>query len=203
MTGAIDLTDITPGFADPVLESQAVFRALLDAMAHPGTIVDLAAALHPPVPRFEAQAAIALTMLDFETPVFIDPALGAARLQNWVRFHCSAPLARGPQDAAYAFVAAASMPALAAFNPGDPKYPDRSTTVVIGCEALIGGALQWLEGPGIAARIGVAPIGLPADFWAQLHVNRGLFPCGVDIILASEGQVIALLRSVHVIAEGA
>lgn len=199
MSAAIDLADVTPGFTDPVFESQAVFRAVLDALAHPGTITALPAMPYPPVPHFEAQAAIALTLLDFETPVFIDPALGAAILQTWLRFHCGCPIVTEPARADFAFVGAATSPALAEFHQGDPKYPDRSTTVVIGVDALIGGEAQSLEGPGIAGCVSVAPVGLPADFRAQFAANREGFPLGIDVILACENSVIGLPRTTRLI----
>ncbi len=195
MSQTIDLAEITPGFSDPVFESQAVFRAILNALAGPGIVTDLPAAIYPPVPHFEAQAAIALTMLDFETPVFVDPALGSGRLQNWLRFHCGCPIAPAPAEAAFAFVDAATMPALSDFNAGDPKYPDQSTTIVISCAALTGGAEHWLAGPGIATSVAVAPIGPSAEFWDQLRANHEAFPLGVDIILASEDSIIALPRT--------
>lgn len=197
MSTTIDLAGITPGFSDPVFESQAVFRAILDALAHPGLITHLPAALDPPVPRFQAQAAIALTMLDFETPVFVDPALGGTSLRNWLRFHCGCPLSDTPGDAAFAFVGAATMPTLSQFNQGDPKYPDRSTTLVIGCDSLLGGEERWIEGPGIATPLAVAAVGLPSDFWDQLRANRDAFPLGVDVILASETRIIGLPRTVR------
>jgi alpha-D-ribose 1-methylphosphonate 5-triphosphate synthase subunit PhnH len=201
MTSTIDLAEMTPGFSDPVFDSQAVFRAILDALAHPGVIANLPVAMDSPVPHFQAQAAIALTLLDFETPVFVDPTLGGESLRNWLRFHCGCPIAETPDAAAFAFVGAATMPALSQFNQGDPKYPDRSTTIIIGCEALSGGAQRWLEGPGMASQIAVGAVGLSSDFWAQLHANRTTFPLGVDVILASENRIIGLPRTVRVAAQ--
>jgi alpha-D-ribose 1-methylphosphonate 5-triphosphate synthase subunit PhnH len=194
---AVDLAEITPGFSDPVFESQTVFRALLGAMAGPGVITDVPVALDAPAPSFQAQAALALTMLDFETPVYLDPALGRTLLQNWLRFHCGCPIAAAPSDAAFAFVGAATMPSLVAFNAGDPKYPDRSTTVVVGCEALVGGAEYRLAGPGIATQISIAPVGICDAFWDQLHANHEAFPLGVDVVLASGNSIIGLPRTVR------
>jgi alpha-D-ribose 1-methylphosphonate 5-triphosphate synthase subunit PhnH len=201
MSSAINLADITPGFADPVFDSQAVFRSVLHALAHPGTITQLPVALYPPAPHFEAQAAIALTMLDFETSTYIDPSCGDESLGPWLRFHCGCPIVDTPADAAFAFVTATSLPPLTNFNAGDPKYPDQSTSVVIGCEALSGGDTLWLTGPGIETQIAIAPVGLPSDFDNQLRANRDLFPLGVDIILVCDNAIIGLPRTVRVMSK--
>ena len=54
-----------------------------------------------------------------------------------------------------------------------------------------------LEGPGIrgSARLRAAP--LPADFVDGLRANRAAFPCGVDILFASDSTIAALPRSVR------
>jgi alpha-D-ribose 1-methylphosphonate 5-triphosphate synthase subunit PhnH len=199
MSTIIDLADIAVGFADPVFDSQAVFRSVLDALSRPGRIVTVDSSVEAPLPHFEAAAAVALTMLDFETPVFVDSAFHVARVDNWLRFHCGCPVTEQPPEAAFAFVAAETMPQLAAFNAGDPKYPDRSTTVIILCEALSGGAEQWLEGPGIETQQMVAPIGLPEDFWEQMTENRADFQLGVDVILAADTAIIGLPRSTRIV----
>jgi alpha-D-ribose 1-methylphosphonate 5-triphosphate synthase subunit PhnH len=202
MSAVVDLTGIAVGFTEPVFESQSVFRAVLDAMSRPGRIVRIETGLAAPFPRFEAGAAIALTVLDFETPVYVDPVFATARLDNWLRFHCGCPIANEPAEAAFAFVGAQSMPPLAAFNRGDPKYPDRSTTVVILVDALSGGQEMTLEGPGIATCATVSPTGLPDDFWQQMTDNRAEFQLGVDVVLVADDGILGLPRSTRVSNKG-
>lgn len=49
------------GFVDPVFQSQAVFRAVMDAMARPGSVHVIASdALLPPPPVSSSTAAVAL-----------------------------------------------------------------------------------------------------------------------------------------------
>ena len=62
-------------FPAPVLASQATFRALMDAVARPGTVKPLPPAAAAPPPLSATAAAVALTMLDYETPVWLDAPL--------------------------------------------------------------------------------------------------------------------------------
>lgn len=204
MSVGIDLSQIDPGFADPTRGSQSVFRAVMDAVARPGLIAELGFAPKAPAPLARAAGAVALTLFDFETPVWIDPQLADGPVLSWLRFHCGCPITTDPMQAAFALVSdAATAPALSAFNPGDAKYPDRSTTVVIEVQSLEGGAPVRLTGPGIKGERIVSPAGLPEGFWAQLADNNAGFQFGVDVLLAAGDRLMALPRSVRVHIEGA
>jgi alpha-D-ribose 1-methylphosphonate 5-triphosphate synthase subunit PhnH len=78
---------------------------------------------------------------------------------------------------------------------GDPKYPDRSTTLVVDLPDLAGGDGVRLEGPGIATEALIAPQGLEAGFWAERDDLAALFPCGLDLILAAADAFVCLPRT--------
>jgi alpha-D-ribose 1-methylphosphonate 5-triphosphate synthase subunit PhnH len=194
---------LTAAFADPVHASQVTFRAVMDALARPGMIVSLATTVAAPSPLDPAAAAVALTLLDYETPVWLDGALLATReIADWIRFHTGAPITSDPRTAAFAFVAdGAQAPAFEAFSLGTPEYPDRSTTIVLQVARFSAGESLTLAGPGITGTQTFSASPLPNNFRAQLMANRALFPRGVDLILVSDNAVAALPRSVRVVTD--
>lgn len=194
----LDLTTETPGpgFADAVHDSQRAFRALLDAIARPGAVVQVDAAVTPPAPLSQAAAAALLTLVDFETPLWIDPSGRVPALLAWMRFHCGAPLVEDAARARFALVTdAPSMPPLDAFFIGEDAYPDRSATLIIEVAALRMGDGLRLTGPGIEQEARLAIDGLPPGFASAWRANRAIFPCGVDVFLTAGDRVAALPRT--------
>jgi alpha-D-ribose 1-methylphosphonate 5-triphosphate synthase subunit PhnH len=197
-TPQIALSTLTPGFADPVHDTQAVFRTLLDALARPGTISSVEAAL----PEFAAnepradRAAFAtlLALADDTTPIWL--ATPDAALGSTLRFHTGAPLTDTPSRAAFAYVhdAEALLP-LSAFSLGEPETPEQAATLLIRVNSLTGGTPITLSGPGIETTATIAPRGLPARFWherAELAVH---FPCGIDCYLVCGDALVGLPRT--------
>jgi alpha-D-ribose 1-methylphosphonate 5-triphosphate synthase subunit PhnH len=191
---------LAPAFADPVDNAQSVFRAVMDAMARPGSAQTLTPALMPPAPLSRGAGAIALTLLDYESPFWLDATLaGHGNVAQWLRFHTGAPIVRDPSDAAFAFIAdAAHVPDFGSFALGTAEYPDRSTTLVLQVERLSGPNVMRLRGPGIASERQFAVSPYPADLIAQLQGNHAAFPRGVDLLFVTPDAVAAIPRSTRV-----
>jgi alpha-D-ribose 1-methylphosphonate 5-triphosphate synthase subunit PhnH len=186
-------SDLSPGFAAPVTDAQVTFRALLDAMAHPGK-AHRVADLVPPAPLNQAAAAALLTLVDHETPLWIDP--DAAAGAPWIAFHTGAARIADPARAAFAL--ALTLPDLTALPNGTDEAPETSATVILQVASLDSGRRYRLTGPGLRVPETVAIDGLPADFAAIWQINRSLFPRGVDLILCAGDQLAALPRSVSI-----
>ncbi|KKB83662.1 hypothetical protein VW29_13195 [Devosia limi DSM 17137] len=190
------------GFAEPVMQSQTAFRAIMDALANPGTIRDLVTS--KPIGGLSAElASVMLILADHDTSIWLDDALrGDAAVLEFLSFHTGAPVVRAPGAAVFAGASSASqLPAFAQFNLGTQEYPDRSTTIVLAVPALSGGETLITRGPGIKGHGHINPVGLPKDFVVQWADNRELFPRGIDLLLAADGQVMGLPRSTR-ISEG-
>ena len=189
---------LAPAFPEPVLASQAVFRAVMDAFARPGEIKPLPHTAVAPSPLSATAAALAWALLDYETPLWLDATLAdVPAVAEWIRFHAGARVTDDPRQAAFAIIAdPAQAPPFDQFALGTSEYPDRSTTLVMQVSCFGDGQRWSLTGPGIADRASLAADPLPGDLADRLAANRALFPRGVDLILVSPDAVAALPRSV-------
>jgi len=185
-----------PGFSNPVDDAQAVFRAVLDALSKPGIPVSLSA-LPPPLPAgdfSQGMLALALTLCDSDTPLWLDEAADTPEVRHHLRFHCASPFAANPSKAAFAFIARPeSMPRLRAFNQGKVDFPDRSTTLIISTNLSERyGQAYALSGPGVKGSDhgswqGFSTSGLPTWLQEEWEANHASYPLGVDIVLVDTG----------------
>jgi alpha-D-ribose 1-methylphosphonate 5-triphosphate synthase subunit PhnH len=203
MTTALDLSNLRPGFHDPVKEGQAAFRVILDAMSNPGSLKSLSLAAQVPEDVGSAAGAVLLTLADMDTPVWLKPPLAGGDLSIWLRFHCNCPLTLDPSAAAFALAKAAeALPDLNQFNLGDAKYPDRATTLILVLPALTGGETVRLQGPGIETQAEIAPCGLPSDFWSVRTEVNSKFQFGIDLMLCAGDEIICLPRTTRTLEQG-
>lgn len=183
------------GFTNVAVDSAHAFRTIMQAMARPGVPVVLAAALESPAPLRSTSAAVALTLCDFQTPVWLSPALASGTVLHYLKFHTGAPITERLEDAHVAFVSAAEeLPRLTQLAQGTHEYPDRSATLVIQVEDFHDRSVT-LEGPGINGLVRFGVEGLAPEFWAAMAENHARFPVGVDVIFAGTHRLAALPRS--------
>ena len=192
------MSALAAGFADQPHDSQHVFRAVLDAFAHPGRIVGIAAEVETPGPLSAAATAFVLTLVDRETPLWLAPEFDNAEVRDYLRFHTGARIAADTSTAVFALVTAARQPMLDGFAIGTDSYPDRSATLVIEVPSLRDGPTRTLRGPGIDVSATASIVGIADSFWAEWAANRALFPCGVDVVFAAGTELLALPRSIAV-----
>ncbi len=196
----VETETIDGGFANPVFDAQSVFRAIMDAMARPGTVYPVGNLARPPSPLAPVAGAVALTLCDHDTPLWLDPALQASHAaRSWLGFHTGSPLAGTAADAHFALVSKPSeLIALENFAQGTQEYPDRSTTLILQLNSLVSGADLLLEGPGIEKMAMMGPSPLPRHFVEQWKQNRSRFPRGVDLILAAPEGIACLPRTTRI-----
>jgi alpha-D-ribose 1-methylphosphonate 5-triphosphate synthase subunit PhnH len=187
------------GFSDLARDSQRVFRAIMNAMARPGSIVDVDAGLAPPEPLTTGAAALALALCDFETPLWLDAAMANEATRGYLRFHTGAPIVEAPEKAAFALIASPlGLPDLNAFPLGSLEYPDASATLIVQVRNLVADGGWRLSGPGIDGETSFEAAPLPRDFVARRAALHPKFPRGLDIIFVAEGSAAALPRTTRI-----
>lgn len=193
---SVSAASLEGGFTNPVFDSQATFRALMDALARPASPVSCHPRGAAPAPMTPLLASIALTLTDAETPVWLDPDLAARpEVRGWFAFHTGAPIVEDPAEAVFAFVTdPRRMPALSAFAQGTAEYPDRSTTVVVAATAFRKDGMIF-TGPGIDGSVAFGLEPLITAFAEQWRENRARFPRGVDLVFATAAEIVGLPRS--------
>lgn len=181
---------------EAMFAAQSTFRAIMEAIARPGSLQRISGVSDAPAPLSGETAAIALALLDQDTPVWLDGALAHAEVAEWLRFQTGAPCMPEPASAAFALIVdPLRMPPLTAFNQGSAEYPDRSTTVVTQIASFADGETMILTGPGIRESQPFRATPLVAGMSERLIENRSLFPRGVDLLFAGSSQIAAIPRS--------
>jgi alpha-D-ribose 1-methylphosphonate 5-triphosphate synthase subunit PhnH len=198
------VAELPAGFVDKVLSAQSTFRSVMDAMARPGNVQRIAAVAGTPSPVMRGTAAIALTLFDHDTPVWLDPSMSAtSEVTKWLKFHTGAPVIADSSICSFALVGnAQALPALDRFAFGSNEYPDRSTTLILQVESLTQGPRLELRGPGIDGTAALQARVQPADLFERLAINAALFPRGIDVVLVAGDAIVAIPRTTRLAAKG-
>ena len=198
------VSELPAGFADKVLSAQSTFRSVMDAMARPGSVQRIAPTAGTPAAMMRGTAAMALTLLDHDTPVWLDGRMSAtADVAKWLKFHTSAPVVADSSIASFALIGdPQSLTALDRFAFGSNEYPDRSTTLILQVDSLTQGPALELRGPGIDGTAILRASIEPHDLFERLAINVAVFPRGIDVVLVHDDAIVAIPRTTRVTARG-
>jgi alpha-D-ribose 1-methylphosphonate 5-triphosphate synthase subunit PhnH len=186
---------VTVAVALPALDpdtAQRTFRAVLDALARPGTVQQL-----PTSERVPAALLPVLALADLDTPACV---LAGPETENWADALATATTAPIVELAAARLVTALRPLAtgeLAAVRTGSAAAPEDGALVALAVPALDGGTPLRLSGPGVAGVRTIAPQGVPADLVAARAAAT--FPAGIDVLLVTaDGHLLGLPRSTRI-----
>jgi alpha-D-ribose 1-methylphosphonate 5-triphosphate synthase subunit PhnH len=198
------VAELPAGFAEKVLSAQCTFRSVMEAMARPGSVARIVAEVGTPAAMMQGTAAIALTLFDHDTPIWLDPAMSeTSEVTKWLKFHTGAPVVADSSISHFAVIGdAAKLPALDRFAFGSNEYPDRSTTLILQVESLTQGHRFVLQGPGIDGTAMLQVALQPADLFERLDINAALFPRGIDVVLVAGDAIVAIPRTTRLVAKG-
>ncbi|MBP5856464.1 phosphonate C-P lyase system protein PhnH [Marivibrio halodurans] len=199
MVSAAMIEPPAEGFSDPVLDAAECFRVILGALATPGTPMRLPRTVAAPDALGPEGAALALTLMDFETRVWLHPDIATEAVVRYLAFHTGVVRASEAGAADFAVMPiGAAVSVLPTLVVGTADYPDRAASAILLTDGMDGGAPARLSGPGLAAPVDFAPAGATSALWSVLRENAARFPLGVDCFFAGGGAVAGLPRSTRI-----
>jgi len=199
MTLQSQTSDLLPGFEHAAFDSNAVFRVLLDAMSRPGRIYDLPINITAPDGLNTSATAALLAMADMDTAVWLSPACATNVATTHLKFHCGNPITPDVSQADFAVARSdEDLSFIAQLPVGTAEYPDQSSTLILMVDDITDSPEMHLRGPGIKDTHSLDIKGLPAAFHAWRAENHHLFPCGVDVIFATDTKIAALSRTTRI-----
>ena len=198
------IAEMPAGFADKVVSAQNTFRSVMEAMARPGSVQRIVASSGTPVGMMRGAAAIALTLFDHDTPVWLEEKMSETTdVARWLKFHSGAPIVADSSICHFALIAdAGALPDLDRFALGSNEYPDRSTTLILQVASLTQGPAYELHGPGIDGSAVLNASFEPKDLFDRLAINATLFPRGIDVVLVADDAIVAIPRTTRLAAHG-
>ena len=167
------------------IESAQQFRAMMIAMANPGSHHVVKAEAAPGLSV--AATATLMTLVDQDTTVFATNSVDTAEFRQWLAFHTGARFV-AKQSADFAIGRFEDLLPLTDFKTGTEEYPDKSCTLIVdGWDQV---EPITARGPGIASQV---RLNLPSPEQIQA-VNR-FYPLGLDLFFTEGDQLFAVPRS--------
>jgi alpha-D-ribose 1-methylphosphonate 5-triphosphate synthase subunit PhnH len=191
---------------DEVFDSQAAFRALLDALSRPGSVCRLPDCSYAGAPRGFCTPALSIlkTLCDHR----VSFSVGAdSRDSEWVRYleaNLATPF-KGVEEADYVLFDGTRFDEdFSRLKRGSAEFPETSATAVLCVSRLAEGAGEAdakpcrlvLTGPGVRERTSLTLTGLDHRYTEERGRANRFPPMGIDLFLVDpEGRVAGIPRS--------
>ena len=186
------------GFMVEAHESQAIFRRLLTAMAHPGTLMESPVEINSPGELHSAAGAILLALLDDETPLWSNLRTGSEEIK-WLRFHTGASATLNPKNALFALETSwENLNDPTCFYPGSAMSPETATTLIVQTPDILSTGGLSLTGPGIETRTTLHIEGVNTSFFHNRKKLKNQCPLGVDMVFVSHTTFVAIPRTISI-----
>ncbi|WP_214319797.1 phosphonate C-P lyase system protein PhnH [Nonomuraea sediminis] len=174
-------------------QAQADFRALINALARPGTLERIAPCAGPPA------LAVAGGLADVEVPTAV---LGEEHLARALHLATSAPVATLGTARMVVALRPPTPEEIAAMPRGDALHPELGTRLILAVATLSESSATVrlsLSGPGVPGSRSLGVTGMPTEVFTALATANGDFPAGIDTFLvAADGTVAGLPRSIQI-----
>jgi len=194
---------------DEIFDSQAVFRALLDALSRPGTVLQLPERPYPGAPPGFCRPALSVlkTLCDHRVTFAVGSGMRSMELVRYLEINL-ATRHESPGEADYAlFDGRIYDDDFRRLKRGTPELPETSATALVCVDWLAEGRAETaqpsfrmgLEGPGIEGRAVLQAAGFhPGYAAARAEANR-YHPEGIDLfLLDSRGRLAGIPRTTSV-----
>jgi alpha-D-ribose 1-methylphosphonate 5-triphosphate synthase subunit PhnH len=179
-------------------ETQALFRAVMNAMAAPGSLLMAPS----PEPRNAMPLILKIcdTLIDNEVTFSV---LGEKVDETFIDTVAMITNAAYVDAARADFViipTRSSDRALVNISRGTLEYPEKSATVIWQVEDLTipGGASVTLSGPGIESSVACTLDGLSREDLALIREINHEYPLGIDLIFCDDRHIVALPRTTRI-----
>jgi alpha-D-ribose 1-methylphosphonate 5-triphosphate synthase subunit PhnH len=176
------------------------FRNIMQSMSRPGLIVPIHGSIvDVPAGFADIPAILAVTLADFQTPVWLAPDLNTQAVAKFIRFETGAALCAEPGLATFVFVNTSDAAGvLDQLSTGTHEYPDRAATLIILTNGFDVGQKVEFSGPGIKNCVTVQVADTGQDFWTSLQSINSGYPTGIDVIFAGRDAVLSSPRSTKI-----
>lgn len=183
-------------------EAQRVFRAVLAALARPGTVQQLPEL--PEHPELPPALLPVLALATLDTPVALLGDEPDGQWRELVRTAAGAPAAELTHARLVAALRPLTPAELSSLSRGSAAAPEDAALVSVAVDGLDGGAHPMrLFGPGVDGVVTFAPRVWDEPLRQARDESVAEFPAGVDLLLVgADARVLGLPRSTRVAPGG-